>query len=314
MKPVLHLILDNAPLWAEQHAKQWEKYADVKRWDWAGIRSVIGKPFREFEKTKAGQDPRFRANFARHWLVFLSGGAYADWDTEPVSNPFRPDEWSGKFAIAPHPTMIPWTDNCFFWTDKPEHPTAKRILDNVDWSRLAARQIMRVTAQDPLRLRLGPAWNCHRSARVEIIRHYYNGASLNRGEMEWLLPQIEGAKVAESGSGLRSIEINEVCDLVSVEHDEFFSSRVRRGGVTVDLVDLDQYPAQFANHAAGADFLLIDGRRRVACLEAAAETTKPGTVAFLHDSKRTRYNVPSGWKISATCPGSKRGLIALQKV
>ena len=312
-KPLLHIIHgDDPPLWAVQHAEQWARYAEVKVWSFAEILEDIGQPFAEF--CERVESDRFRANYVRHWILYRYGGSYADWDTEPVSNPYRIDEWGDHFVIAPHPNQIPWVDNCFMWVPGPGHPTAKAIVDLVDFSQLTAKQITRLTASDSRRLRLPMAWNRNRETNDAIIHHYYLSASLDKYEMAWLMPRLAGQRVVEAGCGLRSIELARVCDLRSIEHQSFYADRCSRVGVDVRLATLKAYPEVFAASAPTADTLLIDGRRRIDCLSAALETTLPGTRAYLHDSKRPRYQVPKGWEQVEACPVSTRGLVELVKV
>ena len=311
MKPTLHIIHDDpVPIWAKEHAEKWSQYAELRIWSFAEIEKEIGEPFTEFCQRESS--PRFRANYARHWLLLKYGGGYADWDTEPVKDPFRISEWGDRFAIAPHPRMVNQVDNCFMWAE-PDHPCLKRIIEKVDFTKLTAKQISLCTAHpDFNRLRLPREWNCNNANPDAIIRHYYLSGGFDRFEMEWLKPRLENKRVVESGSGLRSIELNDLCYwLVSIEHQSFYADRCARSGVNVHRADsMEEYIKTFSEHAKSADVILIDGRKRVNSLASAAENCKPGTLAYLHDSKRN-YSIPEKWQLRDKCDDSKRGLIEL---
>lgn len=309
-KPDLHFILgNNPPVWAAQHAERWSQYANVIPWSWDSLVEEIGLSFAQFcEKV---QDQRLRANYARHWLVAFRGGAYADYDTEPVSDPFRFKEWEGRFVIAPHPRMIPHVDNCFLYCDKPGNPLAVRLFEALDFGRLCGPQIYRLTRSEELLLRLDLPWNRDRQTKDAIIHHYYAGGSLDRKEMDWLISRVRGKKMTEAGSGLRSIELKERCDLTSLEHQPMFYERCKRGGCNVHLEeDLNKYPAKLRELAKGADCVLIDGRRRNECLEAIQDMSIP---VYLHDSKRKRYRLPDRWRVAEECDVSERGLVKITR-
>lgn len=292
----------------------WSEYADIKLWNWESLSKEIGPEFDQVcEETDSS---RYRANFARHWLIYHHGGSYADWDTEPVSDPYREEEWGDKFVIAPHPVVIGHVDNCFLYSKSPNNLVAKKILDNVDFFKLCSRQISILTAfeqKQGLRLRLDLPWNKINDKGVAIIKHYYTGGSYDKKEMKWISERVKDKKVVECGAGLRSIELNDICDLKTVEHQDMYADRVRRGGCEVLLEkDLTKYPKLLANTAQDSEIVLLDGRERVGCLLELAKKDHDPTI-YLHDSNRNRYKIPESYRIVEECPESDRGLIALKK-
>jgi SAM-dependent methyltransferase len=57
-------------------------------------------------------------------------------------------------------------------------------------------------------------------------------------------------------------------------------------GAREDLADYVEFPRKFAPY----DFILVDGRARVPCLEEAFDLMRPNGIVLLHDSNRRHYH------------------------
>lgn len=124
------------------------------------------------------------------------------------------------------------------------------------------------------------------------------------------------ARVFEYGSGASSVWLGRrAASVTSVEHDPRFAEVVRAlaraAGVAVDLLevppeqsadprvpsgrrgeeglDYEAYVRAIDRVPGELDLVVVDGRARGACLEAAARRLAPGGLVLLDDSQRPRY-------------------------
>jgi hypothetical protein len=98
----------------------------------------------------------------------------------------------------------------------------------------------------------------------------------------------------------------------SIEHEETWvrevSSRIRRTGIRVHHVPPERYPwtdadddgtvedlksyVGFPSGMQELDFILVDGRARMACMDKATEIVSETGVVVMHDANRTIYRRP----------------------
>ena len=103
--------------------------------------------------------------------------------------------------------------------------------------------------------------------------------------------------VVEWGSGGSTVRFSEHATIerwVSIEHDPAWVERVSASvsaKVVVHHVPLeaDDYPLHPKRLGLAPDLVIVDGRRRNACLGVAREIIAAGGVVLLHDSCRHRY-------------------------
>lgn len=109
-----------------------------------------------------------------------------------------------------------------------------------------------------------------------------------------------GFKVFEWGSGASTIWLaKQVLQLVSIEHDPTWYKLVtdalvgaKLSNVTLKLLDRDSgaYVESIREHPDGFfDFVFIDGRQRVACIEEALSKIRVAGFLLVDDSQRDRY-------------------------
>lgn len=97
--------------------------------------------------------------------------------------------------------------------------------------------------------------------------------------------------------------------VVAVEHDNTWFERIRsevRPGTEIILCDLndgDRYVTAAARQERTFDIIVIDGRKRVACMEHSLNAVAPTGVIIFDDTDREEYNAglrsmrEAGWKI-----------------
>lgn len=87
----------------------------------------------------------------------------------------------------------------------------------------------------------------------------------------------------------REIRDSQPAPEVKVHHvppNRFPWTDENKDGAREDLVDYVEFPRRFAPY----DFILIDGRARVPCIEEAFELVRPNGIVLLHDSNRSSYH------------------------
>ena len=113
---------------------------------------------------------------------------------------------------------------------------------------------------------------------------------------KWLQPGHVGFEFGSGGSTLWLAQ--RVRSLISVEHQQLWfdrvSSRIKKLHLTnVDLLfqpDLRVYPKTILAYPDRCfDFIFVDGRRRVKCVEYSVPNVKPGGILILDNSERRRY-------------------------
>jgi glycosyltransferase involved in cell wall biosynthesis len=114
-----------------------------------------------------------------------------------------------------------------------------------------------------------------------------------------ILKGYKEVKVLEWGAGystkyfpdfLRSNDIK--YHWTAIEHDKDWYERVKGFNTpNVDLVLADKDSKGYLSPKGKFDFIYIDGRNRVKCLQRAKKLIKPNGVVCLHDADRTKYHV-----------------------
>ena len=112
----------------------------------------------------------------------------------------------------------------------------------------------------------------------------------------WFRPEHVGF---EFGSGGSTLWLGQrVRSLISVEHKQLWfdrvSSRIKKLQLTnVNLLyqpNLQLYPKTILTYPERCfDFIFVDGRRRVRCVEYSRPHVKPGGLLILDNSERPRY-------------------------
>jgi cephalosporin hydroxylase len=103
--------------------------------------------------------------------------------------------------------------------------------------------------------------------------------------------------VVEWGSGGSTVRFSQHATIErwhSIEHDDTWVERVSASVSARVLVhhvpiDSDDYVLHPKRRGLTPDLIIVDGRRRNACLELAREIIVAGGVVLLHDSCRQRY-------------------------
>jgi predicted O-methyltransferase YrrM len=82
-------------------------------------------------------------------------------------------------------------------------------------------------------------------------------------------------------------------DWVTLEHNPVYAEALRRCTLPDNVTLIERaYPEYYSMRAAEIgtfDLIIVDGRERVRCLDAARLLLNPGGAAVLHDSSRERY-------------------------
>jgi len=145
---------------------------------------------------------------------------------------------------------------------------------------------------------LGAIYHLDRMVALDIP--WWN-VEATRAVADWLKAR-PGARVFEYGSGASSIWLaRRAAMLITVEHDPQWAPNVARhlaGFDHAELIVTDPDPASglpradYVGAIAGFDpfdLIIVDGRRRNACLAAAVQHLRPGGMVLFDDSGRTRY-------------------------
>jgi predicted O-methyltransferase YrrM len=110
-----------------------------------------------------------------------------------------------------------------------------------------------------------------------------------------LLLSLQPRRVLEWGTGGSTLywpPLFPAIDWVALDHDPAYIQALRgRVAANVTLVHLP-FPAYYrlrAEEAGTFDLIIVDGRERVRCLDAARSLLNPGGAAVLHDMHRARY-------------------------
>jgi len=95
----------------------------------------------------------------------------------------------------------------------------------------------------------------------------------------------------EWGSGRSTPWIAErVAHLTTVEHnDKWFRRIPKRENIEAHFLSLDGVYAEAIDDKGMFDFIVVDGRKRVRCIQHAIPHVKIGGYLILDDSKRIRY-------------------------
>ncbi len=162
----------------------------------------------------------------------------------------------------------------------------------------------------------------------QILRQYadkaYQVITRNRPVVPWMkwreievineiLTRLRPRRCLEWGSGYSTAYfprfIPSFAGWMSIEHDESWVSTVRgvtrNPNVTLTHIPPDRYPftdlygdgteddlRSYVNYPTGKglfDFILVDGRGRMACVQKAAEILDPQGVMIMHDANREMY-------------------------
>lgn len=136
----------------------------------------------------------------------------------------------------------------------------------------------------------------HDTARmIALDLPWWNVAATR--EIEAFLADRPGARVFEWGAGASTVWLARRAEsIVSVEHDPDWVATLRR-----QTEPLEQITLLYRERANGAyvnaiteqqgqfDLIVVDGRDRVACLDAAKPYLAPGGLIVFDDSGRSRY-------------------------
>jgi predicted O-methyltransferase YrrM len=151
-----------------------------------------------------------------------------------------------------------------------------------------------------------------RSCRKEVIKPFMRCREAKI--IVEVLRNLQPMKCLEWGSGFSTIYfpkfLNKDAKLLSIEHDEGWSSRINamnnnsnvqlflvppnhfpwtdehEDGTYSDLKDYVEFPSKFGNF----DFVLVDGRARKDCMIKAYQLITDDAVVILHDSNRQYYH------------------------
>ncbi len=117
-------------------------------------------------------------------------------------------------------------------------------------------------------------------------------------EVEAFLRARPSARVFEYGAGASTAWLaRRAAEVVSVEHDAAFIAQFRellRPFRNVTLLERSiEQPANYVGAIQSVDgsfdLIVVDGRQRIACLEAALPRLKPDGIVLFDDSGRRRY-------------------------
>lgn len=82
----------------------------------------------------------------------------------------------------------------------------------------------------------------------------------------------------------------------TIEHDQKYFQQWRErfrdnSNIHVYFIPLDKYAIMplFFRERGKFDFVFVDGRKRVACMQVALKVAKSGAIIMLHDSERPHY-------------------------
>lgn len=145
---------------------------------------------------------------------------------------------------------------------------------------------------------LGAVYHLDRMIALDIP--WWNVAATDA--VEQFLANCPNARVFEYGSGASTLWLaRRAGDVTSVEHDDAWASRMLaclRDQKNARLIVAGYDPAEPAGEqpyvqsiANGGDYdlIVVDGRLRNACLQAAIPALKPGGIILFDDSGRQRY-------------------------
>ncbi len=140
------------------------------------------------------------------------------------------------------------------------------------------------------------------NSNVLFIRDTHVPMSLHQKHIDKIKDILKGykeVKVLEWGAGystkyfpdfLRNNNIK--YHWAAIEHDKDWYERVKGFNTpNVDLVLADKDSKEYLSPKGKFDFIYIDGRNRVKCLQRAKKLLKPNGVVCLHDADRTKYHV-----------------------
>lgn len=102
-------------------------------------------------------------------------------------------------------------------------------------------------------------------------------------------------RVLEWGAGASTLYFPKYfpsVEWLSVEHNADYAEAVAKQlppNVTLLRLDFPEYYQLTSNEVGKFDLIIVDGRKRVRCLDAARELLNPGGAVVLHDSGRARY-------------------------
>ena len=122
--------------------------------------------------------------------------------------------------------------------------------------------------------------------------------------LEKWLKKVNPKNILEWGPGYSTKMMVELCPnakIASIEHNskwsEHFGRELNSSNVRIILIESpeedrnderwNKYTRPF--NVAKFDFIFVDGRERVRCLEYAREAIKPEGVVMIHDSDREEY-------------------------
>ena len=111
---------------------------------------------------------------------------------------------------------------------------------------------------------------------------------------EYLTPESHVLECGAGGSTIWMLDTIGVDRLVSLEHDENWATAVRSAVPDNSSLELRTCPLPYHHLLKDYgdeefDFILIDGRDRILCIEACRRLIKPGGYLMLDNSERERY-------------------------
>lgn len=146
---------------------------------------------------------------------------------------------------------------------------------------------------------------------------------MNPGEVEAFRKVIESVKprrVLEWGAGASTLywpKLFPAIEWLAVEHDYAWAAAVQANLQPNTRLMFLPFPDYYRLDEGTFDLIIVDGRERVRCLDAARKLLNPGGVVLLHDYSRRRY---SAWRnyycrgdvlVPATNGKDPRGLMRL---